>query len=183
MPKIATDISRDGRLLIFAALQAGSAWDIFVKPLPDGQPRPFVSTPAEERNARLSPDGRWIAYVSNESDRFEVYVQPFPATGSRWQVSTAGGLQPQWRGDGRELYYVSPDKKLTAVDVKTTGAVFAWGAPRALMETRMTGWERISAGCCQYAVSRDGERFLISTATTAATPITIASNWPTLTVR
>jgi Tol biopolymer transport system component len=149
-------------------------------PQPEGTPRPFANTPAEERSAQLSPDSRWIAYVSNETGRTEVYVQPFPATGAKWQVSMDGATQPQWRGDGRELYFLSIDKKLMAADVKPGGSTFAWGAPRVLMETRMTGWERINAGGGQYAVSSNGERFLISTATSGTTPITIAVNWPAL---
>ena len=180
LAKIATDISRDGRTLVFSALQPKSSWDIFVMRRPDGTPEPFAATSAEERNARLSPDGRWMAYVSNESGRLEVYVQPFPATGARWQISTDGANQPQWRSDGRELYYVSMDKKLMAATIKPAGSSFAWSTPQALMETRVTGWERVSAGCCQYAVSADGQRFLISSATSSATPITIAVNWPAL---
>ena len=118
--------------------------------------------------------------MSNESQRAEVYVQPFPPTGAKWQVSTGGGEQPLWRQDGRELYYVAPDKKLMAVDINSTPSMFARGEPRVLMETRMTGWERLGAGCCQYAPSKDGTRFLISTATSSATPITVMVNWQRL---
>jgi serine/threonine protein kinase len=178
--KLPNDVSRDGRLVVFSALQAATGWDIFVMTLPNGSPTPFAATPTEERTAQLSPDSRWIAYVSNESQRAEVYVQPFPATGAKWQVSTGGGEQPQWRQDGRELYYVAPDKKLMAVDIKSTPSNFVRGEPRVLMETRMTGWERLGAGCCQYAPSKDGRRFLISTATSSATPITVVVNWQQL---
>ena len=180
LAKLPNDVSRDGRLLVFSALQAGTGWDIFLMTLPNGSPTPFAATAAEERSAHLSPDSRWIAYVSNESQRAEVYVQPFPPTGAKWQVSTGGGEQPLWRQDGRELYYVAPDKKLMAVDIKSTPSMFARGEPRVLMETRMTGWERLGAGCCQYAPSKDGTRFLISTATSSATPITVMVNWERL---
>ena len=84
----------------------------------------------------------------------------------------------QWRRDGRELYYVAPDRKLMAVEVNPTGSTFTRGEARALMDTRMTGWERTGGGCCQYAPSHDGQRFLINTATNAAIPITVAVNWP-----
>ena len=82
-----------------------------------------------------------------------------------------------WRRDGRELYYVAPDKKLMAVDVNPTGPTFTWGEPHALMDTRITGWDRAGGGCCQYAPSHDCQRFLINTATNAAIPITVAVNW------
>ncbi len=177
LAKVPTDWSRDGRFLVYGVLDPKTNWDVMVMTLPDGKPEPFAATPADERHARVSPDGRWMAYASNESGSFQVYVQPFPGTGAKWQVSRDGGSQLQWRRDGRELYYVAPDKKLMATDVKPTGSSFAWGEPHALMDTRMTGWERSSAGCCQYAVSGDGQRFLINTATNAAIPITVAVNW------
>jgi serine/threonine protein kinase len=177
LAKIPYDWSSDGRLLVFGVLDPKTNWDVMVMTLPDGTPTPFAATPAEERSARLSTDGRWMAYVSNETGSPQVYVQPFPATGVKWQLSRGGGSQLQWRRDGRELYYVAPDKKLMAVEVKPSGTSFAWGEPQPLIETRMTGWERSGAGCCQYAVSADGQRFLISTATNTAIPITVAVNW------
>ena len=128
------------------------------------------------RNARLSPDGRWIAYVSNESGGFEVYVQPFPTTGGKWQVSKGGGQQPQWRRDGAELFYITPDRKLTGVVVKT-GSDFALGEARVLLETRITGWDLSNYGM-SYAVSADGQRFLVNTASDAVLPITLVLNWP-----
>jgi Tol biopolymer transport system component len=175
--KLATDWSNDGRFLVFGLLDPKTNWDVMVMSLPEGAPSPFAATAADESNGRLSPDGRWMAYLSNESGAREVFVQPFPATGVKWQVSRGGGSQVQWRRDGREIYYVTPDKTLMAVEVKPAGTNFAWGAPQALMQTRMTGWERSGAACCQYAVSRDGQRFLISTATNAAIPITVSLNW------
>ena len=177
MPKIPYDWSSDGQLLFFGVLDPKTNWDVMVMKLPDGTPMPFVSTPADERSARMSPAGRWIAYGSNANGPFEIYVQAFPGSGARWQVSRGGGSQVQWRRDGRELYYVAPDRKLMAVEVNPTGSTFTWGEARALMDTRMTGWERTGGGCCQYAPSHDGQRFLINTATNAAIPITVAVNW------
>jgi hypothetical protein len=177
LPKIPHDWSSDGELFFFGVLDPKTNWDVMVMKPPDGTPVPVISTPAQERSVRASPVGRWIAYVSNANGPFEVYVEAFPATGARWQVSRGGGNQVQWRRDGRELYYVAPDRKLMAVEVNPAGPTFTWSEPHALMDTRMTGWERTGGSCCQYAVSRDGQRFLINTATNAAIPITVAVNW------
>ena len=90
----------------------------------DGEPKPvpFLATDFDERSGQFSPDGRWVAYESNESGRYEIYVRGFPQTGGKWLVSVAGGTQPRWRRDGREIYYVAPDNKLMAVEVKPSGA-------------------------------------------------------------
>ena len=85
----------------------------------DKQPFPFLATEFSEYQGRFSPDGRWVAYVSNESGEQEVYVQSFPASGGKWQISTDGGAQPVWRHDGRELFYINPDRKLMSVEIKT----------------------------------------------------------------
>ena len=175
LPKIASDWSVDGRLIVYAILNQKTSWDIEVLPLAGGQSQTFLATPAEERNARLSPDGRWMAYVSNETGSFEVYVQPYPATGTKWQISKGGGVQPQWRRDGRELFYVAPDKKLTGVAVRT-GSDFAPGEARALFDTRMAGWDRSNTGT-QYVVAADGQRFLVNTATDETLAITLVRNW------
>ena len=140
-----------------------------------GPPRVVVATAADERNARLSPDARWIAYNSNESGSFEVYVQPFPTTGAKWQVSKGGGQQPQWRRDGRELFYIASDRKLVGVAVGA-GSDFATGEARALVDTRISAWDRSNQGT-QYAVTADGERFLVNTASDTTVPITLVLNW------
>ena len=114
VPKIATDWSRDGKLLVYTAINPKTNSDVEVVPLAGGRPWVVAATVAEESNARLSPDGRWIAYNSNESGGFEVYVQPFPPTGVKWQVSKGGGQQAQWRHDGAELFYITPDRKRPA---------------------------------------------------------------------
>ena len=176
VPKIPTDWSRDGQLLVYTGLNPKTNADIEVVPWSGKPARAVVSTAAEERNGRLSPDGRWIAYVSNESSAFEIYVQPFPTTGAKWQVSKNGGQQPQWRRDGRELFYVAPDRKLMAVGV-TAGSDFVTGEARALVETRITGWDRSNYGM-NYAATADGQRFLVNTASDAIPPITLVLNWP-----
>ncbi len=171
--KIPTDWSRDGRLLVFMALNEKTSADIEVVPLAGGPPQTVMATAANEHDGRLSPDGRWIAYSSNESGTFDVYVQPFPTTGAKWQVSKGGGQLPQWRRDGSELFYIAPDKKLIGVSVKT-GSDFSVGEARALVETRISSWERLGG---QYAVTADGQRFLVNTASDTPLPITLVLNW------
>ncbi len=176
LPKIATDWSRDGKLVVYSVLHPKTNWDVAVAPISGGPSITALATQAAEFGGRLSPNGRWLTYVSNESGTFEVYVQPFPATGAKWQISKGGGFQPQWRRDGAELYYVTPDKTLIGVEVRTGLSDFAVGAATPLVETRITGWERIPLGS-EYAAPADGQRFLVSTATDAVLPITLGLNW------
>lgn len=137
----------------------------------------FAETDADERSGRLSPDGHWMAYTSFESGRQEVYVQPFPPTGAKWQVSKGGGLQPLWQGS--HLYYLASDRTLVAVEVQTTGGTFSPGTARLLVDTRITGGERNGQGC-QYAVTSDGRRIVVNTATDAVVPATVMLNWRAL---
>ncbi len=178
LAKIPTDWSRDGRQLIYTVLTPAMGADIEAFPIAGGQPRVLVSTRAEERAGKVSPDGRWLAYISNENGRFEVYVQPMSATGTKWLVSRGGGLQPSWSADGHQLYYIAPDRKLMVIDVRTEGAAFVPSAATALMETRITEWEITNQGM-SYAVARDGKRILISTSTDVGRPITLLLNWTT----
>ena len=136
---------------------------------------PYLQTPFSESQGRLSPDGKWMAYASDESSRFEVYVQSMPASGGKWQISTAGGTEPRWRRDRKEMFYRSPDGKMMAVDIKA-GASFAAGVPKPLFDARFN--EFFSVGG-RYDVTADGQRFLINVPAASATdlPITIVSNW------
>lgn len=175
-PILATDWSSDGRLVVYSVLNRTSGWDIEVMPL-DGGPRiTFAGSGAEERFGRLSPDGRWMAYVSDESGTSEVYIRPFPEGGGRWQISSGGGQQPQWRGDGRELYYVAPDRRLIAAELAGGRTGLSVGPSQTLFDTRLVGWERLGAGA-QYAVSADGQRFLVNTASDVYAPITLVRRW------
>jgi hypothetical protein len=175
--KIPTDWTDDGRTIVFAILNAKTNWDIAAVSADGGEPRMIVETPADERGGRVSPDGRWLAYTAREGGgRFEVYVQPYPAGGAKWQISRGGGMQPVWRKDGRELYYVSPERNLTAVAVKSGGADFAFEPGRPLMAARTAGWDGGNAMGAQYAATTDGQRFLISTAAEIP-PITVMVNW------
>ncbi len=173
-PTIPTDWSADGTI-VFSAFSPVTSFDIATFSVGEA-PTTFAGTPAEERNGRLSPDGRWLAYVSNESGRFEVVVQPFPPTGPRWQVSSGGGLQPRWRRDGRELYYLGPDDMLMAVELASSGSDLQVRGTSALFQTRLAGWEPNVQGN-QYDVSADGQRFLVSTASESAHPIHLVLDW------
>ena len=114
----------------------------------------------EERMSQFSPDGRWVAYASDESGRSEIYVRPFQGTGGQWQVSTGGGVTPLWRRDGKELYYIAPDARLMAVGfatVSTAGAAPAIGTPTALFQTRILYGGTNPVGTTrQYDVAPDG---------------------------
>lgn len=127
----------------------------------------YIATPAKEMSCRPSPDGRWVAYISDESGRDEVYIQPYPATGERWKVSENGGDAPRWRGDGRELYYLAKDQ-LVAVPV-AAGRQLELGAPQPLF--------RINSN--DYVVSADGQRFLFvdDNAAKDRTPLTLIAGW------
>jgi len=175
--KIPSDWTDAGRTVVFSVLNGATSWDIASVPVEGGEPRMLVATPADERGGRVSPDGRWFAYTSRTGGgRFEIYVQSYPSGNAKWQISRGGGMQPIWRADGRELYYISPERNLVAVPVKTAGADFAFGEPRTLMAARTAGWEGGNVMGAQYAATADGQRFLISTAAEMQ-PITVMVNW------
>jgi hypothetical protein len=143
----------------------------------DRKPVVVVNTPFTEQNGQFSPDGRWVAYETNESGRNEIVVQPFPELSGKWQLSTGGGRQPRWRVDGKELYFIAPDNKLMAVTVAASGSTFEAGRPVALFPTSVppTGAATEKA---HYAVSRGG-RFLMNQTIEESTaiPITLIQNW------
>jgi Tol biopolymer transport system component len=104
-PKAPHDWSPDGKFILYGLLSSKGATDLWLLPLfGDQKPTPFIQTEFNESQGRFSPDGRWVAYISNESGPFQIYVQSFPSSGGKWQVSTNGGAQPQWRRDGKELF-------------------------------------------------------------------------------
>jgi len=142
----------------------------------DRKPIVIVNTPFEELNGQFSPDGRWVAYETNASGRFEIVVQPFPQASSKWPVSTGGGIQPRWRADGKELYFIGPDGKLMASSVTASGPTFTAGKPVALFPAPLA--PGIGSNKQEYIVSRDG-RFLLNqpVETSATTPITLILNW------
>jgi len=139
--------------------------------LGDRKPFPYLQTEFNEHYARLSPNGQWLAYSSDESKRYEIYVQTFPTPGGKWQVSTNGGDQPVWSRDGKELYFIAADGKMTAVEVKA-GAKFGAGSLKPLFDARFPG------GTAWFDVSKDG-RFLIPVQLeqAASAPMTVVVNW------
>jgi len=166
--------SSDGRLLAFTDNAAGNR-DILVLDMQDGKAKPFLKTAFNEGGAQFSPDGRWIAYVSNESGRGEVYVQPYPGPGGKWQVSTDGGLEPRWNRNGRELFYRNGDRMI-AVPVSTEGG-FSAGKPQMLFERGYVSTPLPQTGGVGD-VSADGQRFLmIKEAEQESTPVNVVVNW------
>jgi Tol biopolymer transport system component len=205
--KVASDWSAGGRFLLYMSRDPQTTWDLWVLPLEgDRTPWVFLKTPFDERYGTFSPDGRWVAYMSNESGRMEIYVRPFagPAAsgvganaaernvrlpspersrrepdpaGGQWQISTAGGLYPRWRRDGQELYYLGPTGALMAAPITVTGSTVAPGAPVMLFPTRIYGGGADGGQGREYDVTRDG-RFLINTVLDGApVPITLLQNW------
>jgi serine/threonine protein kinase len=152
--------SPDGRFIMFDRTASATKGDIWVLPLyGDRKTFPFLQTPFNEGTGRLSPDGHFIAYVSDDQGRNEVYVQTFPASGDKWQISNNGGSAASWRPDGRELFYVSADHKVMSVEIKTTGT-FEAGVPTVLFD--FASLSATGDGGTSYAVSLDGQRFLVS---------------------
>jgi dipeptidyl aminopeptidase/acylaminoacyl peptidase len=172
-PNVADDVSRDGHFLVYEALDPKSRTDLWLVPLAgDHKPRPFLATAANESDAKLSPDGKWLAYTSDAVGQSEVFVQPFPDGPGRWQVSTQGGREPTWRRDGKELYFLSADRKLMAAAVHA-GVRFEAGPPEVLFSVPFVQ-VLVASNPGHYAVSGDGQRILISDPLSATgAPITI----------
>ena len=171
--KVPTSWSADGRFLLYLSIDPQTNADLWVVPMVgDRTPSVFLKTPFREAYGAFSPDGRWVAYQSNESGRTEIYVRPFVppgaagtaagAAGGQWQVSTAGGIFPVWRPDGKELYYLNPAGAMMAAPITVTGATLEPGAPVVLFPTRIVGGGVDAQQGRQYDVAPDG-RFLINT--------------------
>jgi Tol biopolymer transport system component len=190
--------SADGRTLLYHSTDSQTNTDLWVVPMVgDRTPAVYLKTPFRENWGAFSPDGRWVAYHSNESGRMEIYVRAFvppsaagtaagaersvrlqpDLTVGQWQVSTAGGVYPVWRPDGKELYYLNPAGEMMAAPIASTGPTFEPGAPVVLFPTRIYGGgEDVQQGR-QYDVAPDG-RFLINTVLDdAAAPITLIQHW------
>jgi eukaryotic-like serine/threonine-protein kinase len=180
--KFAPDWSPDGRFILYGQLNATTNVDLLFLPLSgERKPEPFLQTTFIEAQGRFSPDGRWVAYISNETGQFEVYVQSFPPTGAKVAISTGGGSQPKWAADGRELYYYTPERKLMAVEVNREGPTFKVGVPRPLFDIRVggAGVDRGFPGSGYFAAARDGKRFLVAGVAEALErqQIVVMTNW------
>jgi Tol biopolymer transport system component len=182
--KSGNDWTPDGRLLLFQdiILPATMGLDLFALPVGGGDRIPIVQGTANQTKAQLSPDGRWLAYVSDESGREEVYVQSFAIDGKpaaqRWHISASGGTDPRWRRDGRELFYLAADENLMAVPVNLSGSSFTFGAAQSLFDVGPISGP-VAFGSFRYAASSDGKRFLIlkDAGTPAPSLLTVVTNW------
>ena len=180
--------SSDGHFLLYHSVdQATNNSDIWIVPtVGDRTPSVFLSTPVREGYAVFSPDDRWVAYMSAESGRTEIYVRPFvppgvagtaPGAVGRKLVSTGGGIHPVWRPDGTELYYLNPAGEMMAAPITVTGSTLEPGVPVVLFPTRISGGAVDATQRRQYDVAPDG-RFLINTVLDIGTvPITLLQNW------
>ena len=177
-----TGITADGTRIVFNDLTPTQGRDIRLLTLvPTPRVEPLVETRFQERGGIVSPDGRWLAYESDSSGRFEIYVRPFPNVGDgQWQVSTAGGVQPLWARNGRELFFVAPDEALMTVPVELRSASWTAGTPTKLLEGRYYtgGGTQFSR---HYDVTPDGQRFLVlkESGDEASTSqnISVVQNW------
>jgi Tol biopolymer transport system component len=173
---VPSSCSPDGQLLAFVQIDPATGFDIWVLRLTDRKAQPFLRTPYNETSPRFSPDGRWLAYISNESGRYEVYVQPYPGPGGKWQISTEGGSEPTWNPNGRELFYRSGDKMM-AVDIAMHPGLTV-GKPHVLFSGP---YEATPATFSNYDVTPDGQRFLMlkpaDTGESAPTQINVVLNW------
>jgi len=172
------DWSRDGRFISFSTIRAQGKRNVQLWILNTAGERrvfPFATEALFQAGGRFSPDGRWIAYDSNESGKFEVYVRPFPGPGGRWQVSTAGGGGPRWRRDGKELFYLALDNKIMAIPV-SADSTFHAGSPVALFAVHPSSIGPV------YDVSADGQRFLVNSASAdqGSPPLSLVVHWPAL---
>jgi eukaryotic-like serine/threonine-protein kinase len=175
--KVPLQISADGNYLLYELPTGAAHGKLFVLPLHgDRKPFPFSTTAQSNVPAALSPDGRWLAYVSDETARREIYVTSFPSGAGKWQISNEGGENPRWRADGKELFFTGADK-LWAVDVAAAGERFDSGLIRVLFDIRVPAAQLGTRA--NYAVSKDGQRFLFNTwdETEALAPVTVVVNW------
>jgi serine/threonine protein kinase len=176
--KVPNSWSPDGRYIAYVAFQGapGSKADLWLLSLSDRKASPILRSEFDELQGIFSPDGRWLAYASNESGHFEIYVQPFPGPGGKWQISTSGGTQPRWARGGKELFFVAPGGKIMSVEIRASTIVEA-GTPQVLFSASLK-----NAPGPPYDVSSDGQRILLNRPIeeASAPPITLVQNWTAL---
>ena len=173
--KILNDWTPFGNYLLYTALSPATKMDLFLLPMSgDKKPVPLLRTPFNESQGRISPNGQWISYVSDESGIPEVYVQRFPSLGDKRIVSIGGGVEPMWRGDGKELFYLSPDYSVVSVSF-APGTPPVIGRPKPLFRAPVN----TSTSRNHYAVTPDGQRFLVNVEDQSSylSPITVIVNW------
>ncbi len=178
LPLFIESISADGQIALFRRLGAQTQNDIWAVRLSGGEPQPIVASAFNDVQPAFSPTGRWIAYASDESGHYEVYVARYPGNDSRVQISTDGGTQPTWRGDEKELFYIAPGDRLIAVTIAQAGGVLKPGAPAEIAHVQLRPNRNDER---EYDVTRDGQRFLINSLPPErrSLPITVVVNWQT----
>jgi Tol biopolymer transport system component len=167
-------VTPDGSFLAYRAQGGKSRWDVWIVPLRgDRKPYPFLATPASEGGAEFSPDGKWMAYTSNESGKDELFVVPFPGPGAKRQISSGGASAGFWIGDGHEIAYATSDRKLVLVPLSLTGSNLTIGTPRPLF-----GGGQLPQGTGR--LTADGRRYLaeVPLEQAIAPPFTLVTNWP-----
>jgi Tol biopolymer transport system component len=170
--------SPDGKFFVYRATGPTTGNDLWIKPRDDKQAaRPLIATPFDENYAAISPDGRWLAYASDESGTYEVYATAFPSGEGKWQISTAGGSFPRWRHDSREIVYLSNDGRLTSVKVDPTGAALSISGATPLFEAGVS-----PTPGSPFDMSADGTLFIVNRAIRPNAPpsLSIVYNWPQL---
>jgi dipeptidyl aminopeptidase/acylaminoacyl peptidase len=176
--KIVTDWSADGKRLIYQQQDLKTQWDVWALELTGLRQTRLLGGASNEQHGRLSPDGRWIAYTSDETGRFEIYVRQFPPSREVWKVSAEGATQPEWRRDGQELYFVTGKRQLVATSVKY-GDRLHFGPAQTLF-TMDTDGVMTTPGTFHYSAAPDGQRFLVNTAIGPGTPtMTVVLDWTT----
>jgi Tol biopolymer transport system component len=165
------DWTAHGQFILYSMQSVKTGYDVWALPFEGPRtPVPIARTPFSELDGRFSPNGRWVAFASNETGRFEVYVQPFPGPGTKAQISIGGGQSPRWRRDGRELFYAAPDGRLMSVTTTLGDQEIQHAPPRSLftLPQSMIG---------SFEASADGQRFLIVTELGPPPPISVILNW------
>jgi Tol biopolymer transport system component len=161
----------DGSMMGFDAESPDTSWDQWVLPLDGGEPYPFLNAPYREVNGVFSPDGRWMAYGSNESGRDEIYITPFPGPGRKWRVSQDGGRFAMWSADGREIFFEGVNGAVTRVQVDLDAGSVEIGAPEVLFDTPNTGLSY------PFSVSRDGQKFVVVTPQAGPEALGVVLDW------
>lgn len=179
-----TDWSRDGKFVVFSIFDPKSGWDLRYVPMlareEDRKPQPYLVTEFDEQFGRVSPDGRWLAYTSDEVGTTEVYVQSFPTPGAKVRISTGGGNEPVWRSDGNELFYDAPNGIIMGVSLER-GTTLRPGTPTPVFKTQIgRRIPRKFPSEPTYAVSNDGRFLMITLADERAMRPTVLFNWPSL---